>query len=153
MKILSLVSIVFFYSIVCVAIEPIDGYYSDDLLGAVDEAKERPHHYDYSNTYRYKRTTAQSIHLNQVNLEELEETHLSIANKSVKDDDRNFLALDSNTRKLKGDNLTSLDNKNNSLNLPTIALPKNTAISVSSMGELSSTGILNNSSIHSTPRP
>jgi hypothetical protein len=40
-----------------------DDYYSDDLEAAVTEAKQRTHHYDYSNTLRYNRTTSQSIEI------------------------------------------------------------------------------------------
>lgn len=60
------------------AIEPMDNYYSHDIIEAVNQAREVPHHYDYSNTYRYKRTTSQSIELNRLNLEELENTYLTI---------------------------------------------------------------------------
>lgn len=59
-------------------IEPMDNYYSDDLLDAVDQAKMKPHHYDYSNQFRYKRSTAQSIDLNRLDLDELDETRLLI---------------------------------------------------------------------------
>lgn len=61
------------------SIEPMDNYYSHNIYDAVNQAKARPHHYDYSNTYRYKRTTAQSIELKRLNLEELEQTHLEIS--------------------------------------------------------------------------
>ena len=40
-------------SIHCYAIEPMDNYYANDVIDAVNQAKERPHHYDYSSTYRY----------------------------------------------------------------------------------------------------
>ncbi len=72
-----------FFSPLALSIEAMDNYYSNDLIDAVDTAKEKPHHYDYSNNYRYKRTTAQSIQLNQLNLDELESAQLSINSKSI----------------------------------------------------------------------
>jgi hypothetical protein len=64
------------------SIEPMDDYYANDLLDAVDQAKSSPHHYDYSSTYRYKRTTAQSIELNRLKLEELDNTRLKTTGSS-----------------------------------------------------------------------
>lgn len=132
------------------AIEPIDGYYSNDLLGAVDEAKERPHHYDYSNTYRYKRTTAQSIHLNQIDLNDLEDTHLSMTKTNKENNNKHLIAEEIS---LDNDSLNLLNESDQSILLPSASLPKNTATSISLMGELSSSGILNNSTLQSTTRP
>ena len=132
------------------AMEPIDGYYSNDLLGAVDEAKERPHHYDYSNTYRYKRTTAQSIHLNQIDLNDLEDTHLSMTKTNKGNNNEHLIAEEIS---LDNDSLNPLNKSDQSILLPSASLPKNTATSISLMGELSSSGILNNSTLQSTPRP
>lgn len=131
-------------------IEPIDGYYSNDLLGAVDEAKERPHHYDYSNTYRYKRTTAQSIHLNQINLNDLENTHLSMSNTNIDSKDNNQA---SKNLPLDNENFESIELSEQFITVPKSVLPKNTGTSISIMGELSSSGIINNTTIQSTPRP
>ncbi|WP_157729712.1 hypothetical protein [Bacterioplanes sanyensis] len=38
-----------------------DNYYSDDLFEAIEQARKYSHHYDYSQPYRYNRTTSQSI--------------------------------------------------------------------------------------------
>lgn len=40
-----------------------DEYYSSDLYNAINEAKVRTHHYDYSKNLRYNRTTSQSIQI------------------------------------------------------------------------------------------
>ena len=40
---------------------PQDDYYSGDLYRAIEEAKHRTHHYDYSHALRYNRSTSQSI--------------------------------------------------------------------------------------------
>ncbi len=40
-----------------------DEYYSSDIYNAIKEAKIRTHHYDYSNSLRYNRTTSQSIQI------------------------------------------------------------------------------------------
>ncbi len=42
-------------------VNPHDEYYTDDIFTAIDEAKKRPHHYDYSSSKRYNRTTTQSL--------------------------------------------------------------------------------------------
>lgn len=40
-----------------------DQYYSDDIFTAIEEAKQRTHHYDYSRAHRYNRSTSQSIQI------------------------------------------------------------------------------------------
>ena len=40
-----------------------DEYYSDDIFTAIEEAKQRTHHYNYSRHKRYNRTTSQSIEI------------------------------------------------------------------------------------------
>jgi len=141
------------FSLISFALEPMDGYYSNDLLGAVDEAKERPHHYDYSNTYRYKRTTAQSIHLNPIDLNDLDETHLSMAEKKIDNNINENDRLAPESISVDSDIFRSINNSDQNINLPTNSLPQNTGKSVSLMGELSSSGIQNNTTLHSTPRP
>jgi hypothetical protein len=42
-------------------VNPHDEYYTDDIFTAINEAKKRPHHYDYSNAKRYNRSTTQSL--------------------------------------------------------------------------------------------
>ncbi len=133
-------------------IESMDDYYSNNLLGAVDEAKERPHHYDYSNTYRYKRTTAQSINLNRINLTELEDTHLSMTAQGTDEEEILELRADNDiaSRELNPDIKNALLN-----NTPTINtfLIQNTGVAHSTNGSTSSSGILNHSTMISTPRP
>lgn len=142
----------FLLPIMSYAIEPMDGYYSNDLLGAVDEAKEKPHHYDYSNTYRYKRTTAQSIDLNQIDLQELEKTHLSMTAKNNDNDDILNDPTSSDTLKI-SEVFQTIGENEQGLGPLSNTLPKNTGRSVSLMGELSSFGIRNESTLHSTTRP
>ena len=43
------------------AVNPHDEYYADDIFTAINEAKKRPHHYDYSTAKRYNRSTTQSL--------------------------------------------------------------------------------------------
>ncbi len=134
------------------SLESMDGYYSNDLLGAVDEAKEKPHHYDYSNTYRYKRTTAQSIDLNRINLNELEETHLSMSAQG--NDDADILEVRSNGEFAQGDKRLELNKvpANSSFTSSGFIL-QNTGVARSTNGATSSSGILNQSTLISTPRP
>jgi len=42
-------------------VNPHDEYYADDIFTAIEEAKKRPHHYDYSRAKRYNRSTTQSL--------------------------------------------------------------------------------------------
>ena len=58
------------------AINPGDDYYSDDIFEAIDEAKKRPHHYDYSRQKRYNRTTTQSIEIPRLLNAEMKETSI-----------------------------------------------------------------------------
>jgi len=51
------------FSIPSWAANPHDDYYSGDIFEAIEEAKKRPHHYDYSSQKRYNRTTTQSIEI------------------------------------------------------------------------------------------
>jgi len=139
-------------SFIAHAIDSMDGYYSNDLLGAVDEAKEKPHHYDYSNTYRYKRTTAQSIDLNRINLNELEETHLSMSAQG--NDDADILEVRPNSELAQGEQRVELNKlpTNNTFTSSSFIL-QNTGVARSTNGATSSSGILNQSTLVSTPRP
>jgi hypothetical protein len=42
-------------------VNPHDEYYAEDIFVAIEEAKKRPHHYDYSSAKRYNRSTTQSL--------------------------------------------------------------------------------------------
>ena len=65
-----------------VAINPGDDYYSDDIFEAINEAKKRPHHYDYSSQKRYNRTTTQSIEIPRLMNAEMKETSIQSAQAS-----------------------------------------------------------------------
>ena len=135
-------------------IEAMDGYYSNDLLGAVDEAREKPHHYDYSNTYRYKRTTAQSIDLNRIDLDELEDTRLDIAATQTEGSSEDILELHQNTELAQGEQPLKLNNSQTYKSFTsTQFILQNTGVAQSTNGATSSSGILNQSTLISTPRP
>ncbi len=50
-----------------------DEYYSDDIFTAIEEAKHRTHHYNYSRHKRYNRTTSQSINIPRLLNAEMDE--------------------------------------------------------------------------------
>ncbi|MGK0445204.1 MAG: hypothetical protein ACJA1U_002144 [Bermanella sp.] len=135
-------------SIHCYAIEPMDNYYANDVIDAVNQAKERPHHYDYSSTYRYKRTTAQSIELNRLDLNELDETRLDMQGNAV----------DLIPNPSKEEILSLNDDKNvpaesnNTLTTPQTVIPVNTRYE-SSYGNHYTNGVMNQGTLVSTPRP
>lgn len=62
------------------AINPHDEYYADDIFTAIDEAKKRPHHYDYSNAKRYNRSTTQSLEIPRLLNAEMETTSINTDN-------------------------------------------------------------------------
>lgn len=130
------------------AVEPMDDYYANDLIEAVDQAKSLPHHYDYSNSYRYKRTTAQSINLNRLNFKELDETRLESkinpntaqTNLLGKTNDDTGLPLNTNIK------------KQTTISQTQAIIPKSGSY-ISAYGKFSSTGILSESTLTSTPKP
>lgn len=50
-----------------------DEYYSDDIFTAIEEAKHRTHHYNYSRSKRYNRSTSQSIQIPRLLNTEMDE--------------------------------------------------------------------------------
>ncbi len=131
------------------SVEPMDNYYADDLIDAVNQAKERPHHYDYSSTYRYKRTTAQSIELNRLDLEEMDETRLEMQGKSVSLLPDKDAPMTLNTEQK--DDSTPDHNQARSILIQN-NIPVNSQYQ-SHQGSLSSSGMLNQGNLVSTPRP
>ncbi len=130
--------------------EPMDNYYSDDLLDAVDQARAKPHHYDYSNTYRYKRTTAQSIQLNQLDLDELDTTRLeinSVKTESYVDNTKH----ENNNTELKTVNL--IDKNTRTHKFPTMPRLTTGSHAKALQGGYRTTGIENSGTMISTPRP
>jgi len=143
-------ALVIFISLYCLgthAIEPMDNYYSNNILDAVNQAKEKPHHYDYSSTYRYKRTTAQSIELNRLDLEELERTNLTIDGKNT-----------SILKDVKSNEVVSIEKD--------MAIPSSEKLDISvqhslpvnseyhsQIGSHRSTDVINQGQMISTPRP
>lgn len=142
-------------SIHCLAIEPMDQYYADDLTEAVDQAREQPHHYDYSGTYRYKRTTAQSIELNRLNLGELDDTRLEI-NADQPNSDVNPLTDNGNTQDQlfegTSSKLTSFKSDSSTLTSTSPVLSQGSYYKTG-RGEYRTTGISSNGIVISTPRP
>lgn len=134
------------------AIEPQDNYYSNDLDNAVHQAKENPHHYDYSSNYRYKRTTAQSIELNRLDLNELDETRLEITEKNT---DTTHVASMGNVSEEKLPNLKQDDltfGRNSTPKIQALMPTLNSSFS-SNVGDFKTTGIQQNGVLISTPRP
>jgi len=140
------------------SIEPLDNYYADDLLEAVDQAREQPHHYDYSNHYRYKRTTAQSIELNRLDLNELEDTHLTMEPGTANTNKRDLLAssteipsahLDSNQTSSIAEGTSS---QTQAIGLDAMSAPLQSHYQ-NSAGSYSTTEIIQSGSVVSTPRP
>lgn len=58
------------------AANPQDEYYADDIFAAIQEAKNRPHHYDYSRSKRYNRSTTQSLDIPRLLNQEMEKTSI-----------------------------------------------------------------------------
>lgn len=58
------------------ATNPQDEYYADDIFTAIQEAKTRPHHYDYSRSKRYNRSTTQSLNIPRLLNQEMEKTSI-----------------------------------------------------------------------------
>lgn len=133
------------------AIEPMDNYYADDLIKAVDQAKASPHHYDYSNSYRYKRTTAQSIELNRLNIKELDDTRLQ-TNKNDNQVISKIQLAENETLDNAPQSILNKEITDKNANVPQASLPQNSYYS-SKQGALSSTGIISNSIIKTTHRP
>jgi len=134
--------------------DALDGYYSNDLLDAVHEAKQTPHHYDYSNTYRYKRTTAQSIEMDRLDLGEMEETGLAgaldapAAGEKEISSEEGLAQIDEQALRKDRPEL------NQRYTLPTQSIGSEKAISHSNNGLIMSTqGISNSGTLVSTPRP
>ena len=142
------IALLFFFSSFVYSIEPMDDYYAADLLEAVDQAKARPHHYDYSNHYRYKRTTAQSIDLNRLNLQELDETRLKATQPNTSTSDDIVIANNQNHHS-NVDELT-----NNSPQDVKLDSSLFTSSSYESLhGKFNSTGITGDTTLKTTFRP
>lgn len=134
------------------AIEPMDQYYADDLIEAVDQAREQPHHYDYSGTYRYKRTTAQSIELNRLDLGELDNTRLEMNISKADNKDAEHFSENGQS----GEQLFNEESKqvthSQTLSITEPALPQG-GYYKASHGEYRTTGIRSDGIVISTPRP
>ena len=143
-------------SIECLAVEPMDQYYADDLIEAVDQAREQPHHYDYSGTYRYKRTTAQSIELNRLDLGELDDTRLEMNAGKTDNKDAEHFSEDGQTNDQlfdkKSSQTANINMQNKSLNISGPALPQS-GYYKAGHGEYRTTGIRSEGIVISTPRP
>ena len=145
------IALLFFFTAHALSIEPMDNYYADDLLDAVDQAKSSPHHYDYSNHYRYKRTTAQSIELNRLNLRELDATRLKTKERNHGTSTVLELADDVSIDTAQAN--PSLRNKGKQeINIQSFSISNSTQYRSNQM-QLNSKGIIDNSSIRSTTRP
>lgn len=130
-----------------------DGYYSNDLLDAVHEAKQTPHHYDYSNTYRYKRTTAQSIEMDRLDLGEMEDAGLAgaldapAAGEEESENENGLAQVDEQTLRKDRPQLSE------QYTLPSPNISSGRSVSHTNNGIMSTQGISNSSTLVSTPRP
>jgi hypothetical protein len=139
-----------FFCVNAFSIEAMDDYYANDLLDAIDQAKLSPHHYDYSTAYRYKRTTAQSIELNRLNLSELDETTLkSETGFFAVTENKDSITIPVDNNDLNDNNfVSSVENQF----IPRASLPKQSSYT-STYGNFTSSGIQSNSVLITTPRP
>ncbi len=64
-------------------VNPHDEYYADDIFTAIEEAKKRPHHYDYSRSKRYNRTTTQSLDIPRLLNKEMGVTSIDTRNATT----------------------------------------------------------------------
>jgi len=62
---------------------PRDQYYSTDIFTAIEEARERTHHYDYSRATRYNRSTSQSIQFPRLLNKEMAQTVIETPDEQV----------------------------------------------------------------------
>jgi hypothetical protein len=145
--VMKIFTVCMFFCVSALSIEPIDDYYASDLLDAVDQAKSYPHHYDYSTTYRYKRTTAQSIELNRLNLTELDETSLKSEAGFFQESEypEPIVGPSENKPKI---NINSVKD----IFKPNTSLPKYSSYT-SKYGVFTSSGIQSNSNLVTTTRP
>jgi hypothetical protein len=94
-----------------------DDYYANDVIKAIKEAKHRPHHYDYSNVYRYSRTTSQSLDIPKLMSGELSDTAIT---DSVASDPLNPDSVAVDSSKPKGSTVRrniSVGSKSNSIRM------------------------------------
>lgn len=73
-------------SVTCWSMNPHDEYYADDIFTAIQEAKKRPHHYDYSSSKRYNRSTTQSLDIPRLLNQEMGST-------SIESNDANAISV------------------------------------------------------------
>ena len=151
------------FSMSVMAMEPVDNYYANDLSAAISQAKQQPHHYDYSNNYRYKRTTVQSIELNKLDFEELDDTRLSMGpeQEAQQSPSNRMTLLENNTEnnqtRIEDNSLnrapSALNNENDQMALPReLNLPINSRYE-NSAGTYETSGIIQNSTVVSTIKP
>lgn len=155
---LSLISL--FIVSACFAQQYADGYYTDDISRAVKDARERTHHYDYSSNYRYKRTTAQSIDIQRLDYEELDNTMVegavsaSAAGKADPNDDKAVLKQHSELRGADEDKQRINSNRVNEAQANQFGhYTHSTGNAVTPNGILSSGAIYSETTLTSTPRP
>ncbi len=110
-------------SLNAVAANPHDEYYSNDIFTAIEEARQRTHHYDYSHAQRYNRSTSQSIPFSRLLNKEMAQTIVETPDSIDVDPQAQ------NTENLDSETLSARDNEK----LPTIeaaplSLPTNVSI-------------------------
>lgn len=110
------------------AANPHDEYYSNDIFTAIEEAKQRTHHYDYSRAQRYNRSTSQSIQFSRLLNKEMAQTIVETPDSI--DVDPKAETSD----KLETDSLTPQDSdKMPAIDTALPALPSNVSIGTTSV--------------------
>lgn len=94
---------------------PSDQYYSTDIFTAIEEARQRTHHYDYSSALRYNRSTSQSIQIPRLLNKEMAQTAIKTPDTDV---DPGTPETAESSRELNNDNRLTQTPSSNALNMP-----------------------------------
>lgn len=115
-------------SLNAVAANPHDEYYSNDIFTAIEEAKQRTHHYDYSHAQRYNRSTSQSIPFSRLLNKEMAQTIVETPDSIDVD------PQPQNADNREGETLTSRDNeKFPNIQTAPLSLPTNVSAGAASV--------------------
>ncbi|MCD8523564.1 MAG: hypothetical protein LRY66_12240 [Saccharospirillaceae bacterium] len=116
-------------SLNAVAANPHDEYYSNDIFTAIEEARQRTHHYDYSHAQRYNRSTSQSIPFSRLLNKEMAQTIVETPD-SIDVDPQPHQSPDNRD----GETLTSRDNETlPNIQTAPLSLPTNVSAGAASV--------------------
>lgn len=94
---------------------PSDQYYSTDIFTAIEEARQRTHHYDYSSALRYNRSTSQSIQIPRLMNREMAQTAIQTPDAGMESVTPETAET---SRELNNDNRLTQTPSSNALNMP-----------------------------------